>query len=145
MPNQKYQVIIKGGPTGVLSVDGKQLSGTNTTLPGGASAFAWEFKTGTQNCTIDRLETTPEEVTVHTIGAQAKYSTQPWSPSDECSTNGQRLNPYQYNYNWRPLTGDPPNVPDQTNELVGYVSENNIVPFPPPANRCLLSNTPCLA
>lgn len=122
-PNSHYRVIIKD----IQSEENKPLSGLNycdaASCPSGADSFSWVFGTADAECKVDKLEVTPKEATVRTIGASESFFSQPWSGADECSDKGQRLNALKSDYDWNSTV---PNVGSLPNPLA------NVLPKPPP-------------
>lgn len=76
--------------------------------PGGSQSFgaaydkefSWRFRTKSIPCLIDRVQVEPSLFTAILVGEKAIFSAQPFSASDDCSAQGQRLNPFSAGWNW---------------------------------------------
>ncbi len=62
----------------------------------------WVFKTkdDATPCTVNRLEINPDPFTTNLIGSQTKYIVTPFSTPNKCSSVGQALNKWDYEYTW---------------------------------------------
>ncbi len=96
---------------GVLSLSGTGLSGDEE----------WIFKTKADSapCGIERVEVNPEREVLDRIGAQQAYEATAYGGPDECSPSGQRLDAYDYAWNW---------------EIDNTVPDNYEIAFFTPAN-----------
>ncbi|MFA5021704.1 MAG: MopE-related protein [Patescibacteria group bacterium] len=103
LPNTYYRVIIKDQVSS-KGPDKLPWWGLNLDLNNDQKfdAYSWVFKTQESSslCTIGRVAVIPTTKTV--IGVERlKYYSEPWSNKDECDPiNGQRLNPYFYDWDW---------------------------------------------
>ena len=103
LPNTYYRVVVTNG---VKNFVGQAMDRLNfdfdQTDAISRDSFSWIFKTKPENdlCGLDRVGVIPEELTLPAGGIKYLYFAQPWSEPDQCSSLGQRLNPYYYNWVW---------------------------------------------
>jgi cysteine-rich repeat protein len=104
-PNTYYRVVVQGDDPdtigeveGVTSHSGVGLVGLNYD-----TSYSWIFKTkdDLQPCGIDHTEIDPEEAIMSYIGEQQQYTVIPYGAPDECSASGQRLQGYDYDWDWQ--------------------------------------------
>jgi len=89
-----YRVIVSGD---VSSSSGVALTRTNY-----GDDFSWIFSTKDDDtiCSVDRVDLTPDKITLSAIGDTQQYFAQPYGEPDSCSVAGQKLNAYSYNWDW---------------------------------------------
>lgn len=77
-------------------------SSINNNIKGSPFArnFVWRFKTKEKLCDADRVEVLPKAFSAYAIGEKKIYSSEVYSAPDECSSKGQKINPYDYNWSW---------------------------------------------
>lgn len=81
--------------------------------------FSWKFRTKRVdgNCQIERVAVNPHPYIARNIGEKTRYQAVPFSSPNECSPNGQRLNPWEYGWEWS--VQDEAVVSITTNESAG--------------------------
>jgi len=91
-------------------------------------SFSWVFKTKDDDteCKLDRVQVDPLEFIATEAGQKIQYAATPYSTPDECSAQGQALNPLQYDWEWASSQTDIATI-DQTNynpDLPEYCAAN---------------------
>lgn len=113
-----YRVILSGN---IRSSSGISLGNLNYDQDGDSvlDSYSWIFKVNDdgQLCEIDRVTVIPEFAESFIIGEEFDYFSFPVSEPDECSIDGQLLNPESFEWDWR--SGD---------TGVGEVSTEDFVP-----------------
>ncbi|MCR4312174.1 MAG: DUF4215 domain-containing protein, partial [Candidatus Uhrbacteria bacterium] len=97
-----YRVLVSGG---VSSTSGVPLIRTNY-----GSDFSWTFRVreDASLCTVERLELSPSEVTVHSVGAMTPFTAYAYGAADSCSTSGQLLSGAGFDWSWtNPILDNP--------------------------------------
>lgn len=116
IPNTWYRVVVRGAVmnSGVESFNLGNLNyndpnyvptwitGETADLGAINDSFSWKFKTRSnpQLCQLDRVVVIPQQLTLPEGNERYRYFSQPWSAADSCSVRGQRLNAYQFNWDW---------------------------------------------
>ena len=60
-PEAYYRVVIKSGSLGIVNTEGGYLENINYSSTGGeVDSYSWIFRTGTDECTLDRVEVLPK-------------------------------------------------------------------------------------
>ncbi len=64
--------------------------------------FQWRFRTKADDgeCRIDHVVVSPDPFSAQVIGQKTRYGATPISSPDACSPNGQRLDAWQYGWDW---------------------------------------------
>ncbi len=105
--NSFYRVILDGNIQSSSNVKLSK-SGVNydLDLDGKNDSFSWVFKTKNTKevCKVSRVGVLPVSYTVNKIGEKKDYLSIPYSLPDECSSSGQRLDPYSYEWQWSSLS-----------------------------------------
>jgi len=136
-PNTFYRAVIVGGALGIRSDSGVQLSGVNDTYLG-APAFSWSFRTSDKNCTVGKVIVEPDAVVTDVVGSYHALTATPVTGPDECSSQGQRINPHSVNWQW----GVNPTPPGAA-ELLGNGALNvGALASPYASPACLNTGTP---
>ncbi|MBN1778791.1 MAG: hypothetical protein JW816_01040 [Candidatus Buchananbacteria bacterium] len=119
LPNTWYRVVVHGS---IKDTENKLLSGLNFDDPkfnpswddynvGQPDSYSWVFKTQDNEniCTADQITVEPKALSLHEGQEKYLYSSIPLTKPDQCNINGQRLNPYYYDWSWSHigLTVDP--------------------------------------
>ena len=110
-PSNYYRVMIWGGieseslpnePAGVAlwgdtNTDGEPVESLNY-----GDYYSWVFRTrdDATACGIGTVDITPSEIFLNAIGDRAAFSATVFGQPDECSLNGQTLNPLSYPWSW---------------------------------------------
>ena len=89
-----YRVVFSGELTSTSDVS---LSKSASDLAYGDD-FSWIFTTKDEACAVNRVEVTPEQVTLTIIGERQTFQATPYSAPDDCSENGQALNGDHYQW-----------------------------------------------
>jgi cysteine-rich repeat protein len=63
-------------------------------------SFSWAFRTKDQFCSPDVVRIDPQDKTIYSIGTPQDYEAAPYGAPDACNSDGQKLNPYSYNWEW---------------------------------------------
>lgn len=96
-----YRVFI---PNTVQSAAGKTpaASFTNVTLENDLGYHAWIFRTKTDemSCAIASVGVNPQSAVAVRRSERVQYNAVPMSSPDECSADGQHLDPWKYDWNW---------------------------------------------
>lgn len=97
-PGAWYLVKITGDikAVGAFKPDGTKIEGK------GVEAFAWRFRTkdnGTP-CMAEKIDIIPSPFVAHLIGQKNLYSAMPKGAADQCSPDGQELNPWWFGWSW---------------------------------------------
>jgi hypothetical protein len=119
--DQYYRVIIKTGVLGVVNTDGGYFENTNYTTASGQAAYSWIFKTGSETCSLDRVEVRPAEQTLIASNQKEGLVAYAYSAADDCSAVGQSLNSYDFTWNWS--VADPSLVSVTATSLSGPLAE----------------------
>lgn len=96
-------------------------------------AIVWSFSTKNDPslCSVDRVQVFPDEAVVTVIGdpqlSQATYFSAPFGEPDECSVNGQVLNPFDYGWSWQTVN-DEGNFDIEVARIVGGPPGQNFYP-----------------
>ncbi|OGL67149.1 hypothetical protein A2856_03725 [Candidatus Uhrbacteria bacterium RIFCSPHIGHO2_01_FULL_63_20] len=87
-----YRVILSGA---MRSVSGVPLSVAGSNY---GPDFSWTFKTkdSAVTCAIDRVEVTPAKAKATFVGQRKEFRATAFGAPDECSANGQALDPSEY-------------------------------------------------
>lgn len=99
--NTYYRALISGE---VTSESGVALARTNY-----GNDYSWIFSTKEDNeaCAISRIELSPDDVTLESIGDTQSYTVEAYGDTDSCSVAGQRLTAYDYSWDWQnPIQDD---------------------------------------
>jgi cysteine-rich repeat protein len=99
--NTYYRAIISGE---VTSESGVALARTNY-----GDDYSWTFSTKESNeaCAISRIELSPDDVTLESIGETQAYTVEAYGDTDSCSVAGQRLTAHDYAWDWQdPIQDD---------------------------------------
>lgn len=62
--------------------------------------FVWRFKTKKDKCLPSRVNIVPVEYIAKYIKDRVIYGAEVYSFPDNCNANGQRLNPWEFDWNW---------------------------------------------
>jgi len=65
-----------------------------------ARNFVWRFKTKEKLCDADRVEVLPKVFNAYAIGEKKIFASEVYSAPDECSSKGQKIDPYDFNWGW---------------------------------------------
>lgn len=89
-----YRVVISGDVTSTSAVP---LTRTNY-----GTDYSWIFSTkdDATQCSVSRVEISPEDVVLEVIGQTQSYQGTAYGEPDDCSESGQRLSSYGYNWEW---------------------------------------------
>ncbi len=62
----------------------------------------WKFRTKMQDglCILDTVDVLPGSYAATLVGEKTAYAATPMSSPNQCSSRGQRLNPWAYGWNW---------------------------------------------
>ena len=97
-----YRVIISGEVTSE--------SGVELTRPNYGDDYSWVFGTKDDDslCAVSRIDLEPDSSTLRVIGESQIYTVDAFGEPDECSSAGQRLDGFEYNWSWEdPIVDDP--------------------------------------
>ncbi len=100
----------------IQSASGVHLTGLNY-----GQSYSWIFRTDAEgdSCIIDRVEMSPDAVTLYAVGERQAFETVPFGPPDACSAGGQRVSSAQYSWAW-----------DSSNEQTAFLIENGTLDLP---------------
>ncbi|RMD51147.1 DUF4215 domain-containing protein [Candidatus Parcubacteria bacterium] len=92
--NTYYRVILSGD---AVSASGVPLTATNY-----GEDFSWTFKTKDDDtlCSVNRIDLSPSQVTLDAVGDTQQYTVIAYGETDNCSVAGQKLNSYDYDWDW---------------------------------------------
>ncbi|MBT4942044.1 MAG: hypothetical protein HON29_03300, partial [Candidatus Magasanikbacteria bacterium] len=127
-----YKVTIQGAqPVAGYRGDGNDPE-AGTAMPD----FSWVFRVRGENaeeafCTPDSISVIPQDYTAREVGERNVYTALPLSAPDECSREGQELDPFGYGWEW-----------DSGAEVDGIVAE--ITTFSSPVSENRSCNNQCL-
>ncbi len=87
-------------PADILSigrVDGNAVFAGESVAP-----YQWKFRIKPEDpfCQIARVEVQPDPFSAQLLGQKTRYGAMPISAPDQCSSFGQRLNPWGYGWRW---------------------------------------------
>jgi hypothetical protein len=94
-------------------------------IPGDAiDVFAWGFKTKASfdGCFVTEVIIDPERNIAQMVGERNAYNATPYGTPDECSPYGQRLNPFDFDWNWEIPAADDQEVAALTNTSIAFQS-----------------------
>lgn len=105
LAGEKYRVILKDN---IQSDDGASLGKLNYDTSGGENynSYSWIFETKNEQavqdnlCSISRVEISPEDTVLHSLGRTRKYKASAFAGPDNCQSRGQRLRTDDYDWNW---------------------------------------------
>ncbi len=82
----------------------------------------WKFQTKVQDgiCILDTVDVLPSPYVATMVGQKTPYAATPMSSPNQCSSAGQRLNPWAYGWNW-----------SVQNEKVANITEFSTKALPP--------------
>lgn len=89
-----YRVIVSGAVTSLSDVPLTRLNYGDD--------FSWTFLTreDSTECSVSSIELNPQMSTLSTVGERQPYTAVPFGEADSCSVAGQRLNGFDYGWNW---------------------------------------------
>lgn len=89
-----YRVVISGD---VMSESGVALTRANY-----GADYSWTFLTREDDteCSISRIEIEPDDPVLSNVGETQSFTAIPHGEPDACSVAGQRLNGYEFSWNW---------------------------------------------
>lgn len=96
-----YRIVISGD---VVSTSGVPLTRSNY-----GADYSWVFSTkdSSEECAVSRATIEPDDVTLEAIGQSQSFVGSAFGVQDDCSTSGQRLNSYSYDWTWEdPIVDD---------------------------------------
>jgi len=82
--------------------------------------FTWRFRTKSNNCLVDRVEVDPATYIARSLTDKTIYVAQPYSEPDSCSSKGQKLNPWDNDWDWSSSNTD---VATTTQYTIKYSSD----------------------
>lgn len=110
-PDSFYLVKMKGTDSGIKSSSGVSLKGLNS-----GDFFTWTFHTKNDStpCVPGRAEIEPKSATLDYVSQRYPFNVIPFAAPDACSTSGQALDGWQFNWQW-----------DKTNEgvIMGFLPD----------------------
>jgi cysteine-rich repeat protein len=62
--------------------------------------FTWRFKTKKELCVVSRVAVSPDNYYASSIKEKVVYNAEAYSAPDACSAEGQKIDPWQINWNW---------------------------------------------
>ncbi|MBL7021879.1 IPT/TIG domain-containing protein [Patescibacteria group bacterium] len=114
-----YRVILKSGSLGIVNTEGGYLENMNFSSTGGEQdSYSWIFRTGIDECTLDRVEALPEEYTIISQDERLNMTGYPFSEPDDCSPRGQMLDPSEYSWLWESTNVSTATVTSAFNEAI---------------------------
>lgn len=89
-----YRVLVSGQVTSESGVPLTRLNYGND--------YSWTFLTREDGsiCSVDRIALEPEEAVLEVVGQTQQFAATPYGSPDSCSVAGQRLNGYDFSWNW---------------------------------------------
>ncbi len=114
-PSAFYRVIVSGD---VESLSGVALTRTNY---GGDYSWTFRVREDASLCAIDRISLAPDETVLEQIGQTQTFTGEAFGEADSCSSSGQRLTGFTYNWSWT----DPIEDEDLDNNSVTRVAAWN--------------------
>ncbi len=104
-PNTIYQVALSASTTEVDSSEflwsAARLGDPNTFSKPYNKEFTWKFKTKKDKCKISRVDVSPNSFVADFITDKKIYSVQPFSSPDSCEAQGQKLNAWAVDWDWK--------------------------------------------
>lgn len=99
--NTFYRVVVLGGTSGVHSLSGASLVGTNYAYgPDRAPSYSWVFRTSDNHCQINSVTTTPDKVVTSLVGSAHTITAVPKTAPDSCSQSGERIDTDSLDFAW---------------------------------------------
>ncbi len=118
-PEGYYRVVLKSGSLGIVNTEGGYLENINYASTGGEQdSYSWIFRTGVDECTLDRVEALPEEYTITSQDERLNMTGYPFSEPDDCSPRGQMLDPSEYSWVWESTNVSTATVAGTINEAI---------------------------
>jgi cysteine-rich repeat protein len=97
-----YRVVLRSGSLGIVNEEGGYLENISYASTGGEiDSYSWIFKTGIDECTLDRVEVLPEDYTIYSQDELLNMTSYPFSEPDACSPRGQMLDPADFTWEWQ--------------------------------------------
>lgn len=125
-----YRVIMRDS---IAAPDGGTISNLNYDANNDATddSFSWKFKTGTIDCSVERLETQPLFHTFTQLGTRQTFLSTAYGQADSCSAQGQRLNANLFSWNWTTADAAKVAIGSDTDNTSEATSVAETVPNPP--------------
>jgi cysteine-rich repeat protein len=104
-PNTIYQVILSATSTNPEAATNQLWSAATIRNPRSWSkpynqVFTWRFKTKKELCVVSRVAVSPDNYYASSIKEKVVYNAEAYSAPDACSAEGQKIDPWQINWNW---------------------------------------------
>src|SRR3989344_3542051 len=99
-PDTNYLVYFDDSIRSVARVS--EVTGDILALGPALEPFMWTFKTKADGtfCMADNIDVRPDPFISYFVGEKTKYSAFAFTNPDQCSSSGQRLNPWGFGWNW---------------------------------------------
>lgn len=99
LPNTWYRVTVTGTifSIGRIDASGNVLANGDPLIP-----HVWRFRTKMVDeiCILDKASLYPDPFVAHFIDEKTIYNVMPISAPNQCNPNGQKLNPWNYGWQW---------------------------------------------
>lgn len=117
----------------IAAPDGGTISNLNYDNNGDSTddSFSWVFQTGTENCSVDRIQTQPLTYTFSTLGARKSFMSTAYGQPDSCNAQGQPLNQSLFTWAWSTSNAGRVAVGGDTDNTTDATSVAETVPNPP--------------
>ncbi|MBU1179516.1 Ig-like domain-containing protein [Patescibacteria group bacterium] len=99
-------------------------SSSNVSLTGSDTQYvSWQFKTRNDStpCIVNKINVNPTTKVLNYIGQIARFDSEAIGAPDNCNPQGQKLNPYSYNWNWTSANASVP-----TNAPPGHIVASTV-------------------
>lgn len=105
--NANYRVVFSGNFRSTSSLPLADLN-YDANGDGAIDSYSWLFKVKEEGelCELDRVDIIPDRVVSGIIGEEFDYFSFPVSKPDECSADGQLLNPESFGWDWLSRNSD---------------------------------------